>query len=411
MVQKTGKRFLVITYWDFNEAHVQANVLPNLRILNEVKGARIFLFCLNKKPLSKEEEEKVAVVLSGYGIKLLWFHYSHFGIKMMLKFIWLIPFLCLTVFRKKISRVYAWCTTAGAIGWLVTKFTGRDLILESYEPHAEAMVENGYWTRQRFPYKVLSWFEKKQAQRAKFIIAANGGMRDYVEKRYHYSIPVSKIYAKPACVDLEQFDPEQNDRDKTRNELGYQPDQVVCLYAGKFGGIYLEEETFDLLKSCYDHWGKKFRVLLLTSQDNDYIRKNCEKAAVPFDIFTIRFVAHREISRIMQAADFAICPVKPVPTKRYCTPVKNGEYWALGLPVIITRDISDDSDIISENNIGAVIGTLTQAGYRDAVARVAALLDGNRVTLSQKIRSIAVKYRNYEIARQIYRDIEERYKI
>ena len=44
-------------------------------------------------------------------------------------------------------------------------------------------------------------------------------------------------------------------------------------------------------------------------------------------------------------------PVKPVPTKRYCTPVKDGEYWALGLPVIITEGISDDSGIIRENGI------------------------------------------------------------
>ncbi len=401
---------LVITYWDFNEAHVQANVLPNLRILSKVSDADVYLFCLNKKPLSSEEERKVAAELAVDRIHLLWFHYSHFGLKMMLKFLWLIPYLCISVFSKKISRIYAWCTTAGAIGYLASVLTRRPLVLESYEPHAEAMVENGYWTTKRFPYKVLSWFEKKQAQRAQFIIAANSGMGAYVQKRYNYTIPKEKLYAKPACVDLHQFDPEEKVRVKARNELGYTPGNIVCLYAGKFGGIYLEEETFELLKACYNEWGTEFRVLLLTSQDEDYIQKHCKRVGVPFGIFTIRFVPHHQVPGMMQAADFAICPVKPVPTKRFCTPVKNGEYWALGLPVIITAGISDDSDIIQENNIGAVIESLDERGYVEAVKEMSSLLRGNRNEVSEKIRSIAVRYRNYDIAWTIYQDIEKNFK-
>jgi hypothetical protein len=271
------------------------------------------------------------------------------------------------------------------------------------------MVENGYWTKKRFPYKVLSWFEKEQAQRARFIIAANSGMASYVQNRYGYTIPNGKLYAKPACVDLQQFQPEEEDRAEVRRQLGYTPGNIVCLYAGKFGGIYLEEETFELLKTCYTEWGNQFRILLLTSQDEGYIRKHCQRVELPFDIFTIRFVPHQDVPGMMQAADFAICPVKPVPTKRYCTPVKNGEYWALGLPVIITAGISDDSAIIAENGIGAVINTLDSRGYHEAVSRMSVLLNSNRRELSVKIRSIAERYRNYDIARNIYLDMEQRF--
>jgi glycosyltransferase involved in cell wall biosynthesis len=410
MGERSSKKFLVITYWDFNEAHVQANVLPNLRILSKVSDADIYLFCLNKRPLTPEEERRVSAELATHRIHLLWFHYSHFGLKMMLKFLWLIPYLCITVLRKKISRIYAWCTTAGAIGYLVSKLAGRPLVLESYEPHAEAMVENGYWTTKRFPYRVLSWFEKKQAQRAWFIIAANSGMPSYVQKRYNYNIPKEKIYAKPACVDLNQFEPDEKVRMEVRKTLNYSPENIVCLYAGKFGGIYLEEETFELLKTCYDQWGDLFRVLLLTSQDEGYIRKHCERVGLHFEIFTIRFVPHQEVPLMMQAADFAICPVKPVPTKRFCTPVKNGEYWALGLPVIITAGISDDSDIIEQNGTGAVIGSLDEKGYKEAVSKMAGLLRENRREFSEKIRSIAFQYRNYDIASTIYKDIERKFK-
>src|SRR5882672_735581 len=156
------KNILVVTYWDFNEAHIQANVLPNLKILSDSlqSGSWIYLFCLNKKPLSKTEFKSVSEALAEYRIKLVWFEYSHFGPKMIFKFSWLIPYLCYIVFSKRISEIFAWCTTAGAIGYIVSILTGKKLILESYEPHAEAMVENGYWTQKHFGYRVLSYFER-----------------------------------------------------------------------------------------------------------------------------------------------------------------------------------------------------------------------------------------------------------
>jgi glycosyltransferase involved in cell wall biosynthesis len=403
MAKANNKNILVITYWDFNEAHVQANVLPNLKMLSKVASeSTIYLFCLNKKPLSKEEEAAIHQKLAPYRIRLLWFHYSHFGLKMILKFGWLIPYLCYTVFSKRIGQVYAWCTTAGAIGYLVSVFTGQPLTLESYEPHAEAMLENGYWKKNSYGYRILSFFEKKQAQRAKWVIAANKGMREYVQKRYRYSIPVETFFAKPACVDLEQFKPDNVVRNNIREELGYGTDTIVCLYAGKFGGIYLEKETFEFLKVAYDHWGDKFRILLLTSQDKHYIKEKCDEAGLPFDIIRILFVAHPDVPRYMQAGDFAICPVKPVPTKKYCTPVKDGEYWAIGLPVVITTNISDDSDIIRENGIGAVLNDLSAKSYAEAVTQIDNLLRKDKQELRSRIRAIASQYRNYSIAEKIY---------
>lgn len=401
------KNILVITYWDYNEAHIQANVLPNLRILSSIvdKQSHIYLFCLNKKAISKQEMKDIEKTLLPYRIHLLWFHYSHFGIKMMLKFLWLIPYLCYTVFSKRVSQVYAWCTTAGSVGYLVSFLTARPLILESYEPHAEAMVENGHWHTGHIAYKILSYFEKKQAKRASYIIAANGGMIDYVLNRYQYKIPPQKFFVKPACVDLNQFYPDLSAGKMIRQKLDYTDNNIVCLYAGKFGGIYLKEEVFDFFKVAFDYWGKKFRVLLLTAHKPEEVKKYCLLSEVPFEIFKVLYVAHHEVPLYMRAGDFAICPVKPVPTKKYCTPVKDGEYWATGLPVIITKDISDDSDIIEKNEIGAVLKGLNAEEYRNAVKKIDVLLKKNFDDLQTTIRSIALKYRNYEIASSVYRSI------
>jgi hypothetical protein len=103
----------------------------------------------------------------------------------------------------------------------------------------------------------------------------------------------------------------------------------------------------------------------------------------------------------MNLADFAICPVKPVPTKRYCTPIKDGEYWASGLPVVITKGISDDSDIIAQHDIGFVLQNLQPDEYQKAISKIDLLMQtpGTR----EKIREVARQYRNFRIAEEVYR--------
>ena len=113
-----------------------------------------------------------------------------------------------------------------------------------------------------------------------------------------------------------------------------------------------------------------------------------------------------KITEYLQLADFAINFVKPVPSKRYCTSIKDGEYWAMGLPIVITKNISDDSDIIKNNKIGSVLEELNNKAYLKAIKEIDELLSNNsREELYQKIRPIAEKYRNYSLADEIYSKI------
>ncbi|HRD37730.1 MAG TPA: hypothetical protein PLC65_03785, partial [Bacteroidia bacterium] len=118
------------------------------------------------------------------------------------------------------------------------------------------------------------------------------------------------------------------------------------------------------------------------------------------------FVPHEEFPVYMGLADFAICPMKPIPSRRYSTPIKNGEYWALGLPVVITKNISDDSDIIANKNIGSVLQDLTADEYQKSVIKIDALLKvSDKNELRNKIRAVATEYRNFQIAKDVYLEI------
>jgi hypothetical protein len=116
-----------------------------------------------------------------------------------------------------------------------------------------------------------------------------------------------------------------------------------------------------------------------------------------------RFVTHSKIPAYIGVGDFALTPVKPIPSKRYCTPIKDGEYWALGLPVVIPANISDDSSIIEQHDIGAVLDGLNVAAYEKAVRKIDTLL--KNAAMRNAIRDVAKTYRNFERAETIYQKI------
>ena len=123
---------------------------------------------------------------------------------------------------------------------MLSKFTGAELVIDSYEPHAESMVENGTWKKDGLAYKILFSLEKKQTQRAKALIGTTAGMKQYALEKY--GVEVKNFFVKPACVDLEKFSPSEKDS-KLLKEFGFE-NKIVCVYAGKLGGIYFKRRSF-----------------------------------------------------------------------------------------------------------------------------------------------------------------------
>ena len=398
---KKPKHILVLSYWPLEDALIQAYTLPYLRIIRSIlpEGSSIRLLTLEKSGEAKTE------YLLEEGI----FHFSFalypFGRKAASSWIGNIFRLRKIIRQNKIETIHTWCTPAGAIGWILSVLTRRELVLDSYEPHAEAMVENGTWKKNGFAYRILFFLEKRQTFRAKWLIAAAPGMREYSRNKYGFK--PNYIFVKPACTDLEKFNLSHRKNPELVHSLGLE-NKIVAVYAGKLGGIYLREEVFRFFAVAARSWGERFRVLMLGNTSGEEIEALAKAAGVNPAVILTRFVAHKEIPDWIGLGDFALTPVKPVPTKKCCSPVKDGEYWALGLPVLITKDISEDSEIIASSQAGVVLENLSDEEMQRAVEEMDALLQQNADgKLSTSIHELAVKHRNFKIAEDIYRKIYE----
>lgn len=396
---------LVLTHWSYNDALIQTYTLPYVRIIREIlaPSRAIILVTFEQKNIALTEEEvnQINSVWRASNIKLIAQSYRAMGVKKLVVLTYQLLKLVAVIKTRHISTIHCFCTPAGSIGYLMSKITGAKLIIDSYEPHAESMVENGTWSKQSIAYRLLSWFEKLQSQRSACFIATSAGMREYARRRY--GVDPTVFYVKPACVDLQMFNLREKDAFLV-GALGLK-DKIVCVYAGKLGGIYLKTEVFDFIRECYRYWGDGFKFLLLTNSNREEVLQEIVRARLPESAVVQKQVKHEDVPRYLSLGDFAINPVKPVPTKRYCTSIKDGEYWATGLPIVITRDISDDSEIISKSGYGYELRRLDNEEYLRAILAIDKLIRGDVIDLHRNIRKLAEKYRSYKIAEEIYKEI------
>lgn len=398
---------LALTTWPLQSGLIQSYTLPYLRILKDQlpRGARIRLVTFEPMTtgLSGPEVARTALDLQSEGIDWQPERFRPFGPMAALAAVSRIVRLAARCLVESPISIHSFATPAGALGYILSRITGTPLVLDSFEPHAEAMVENGTWPSGGLAFRVLIALERLQADRAQAVIAASAGMKEYAARRL--GIAIKRFFVKPACVDLDHFRFDALDAERMRGELGL-TGKVVALYAGKTGGIYLEKEIFSIFRAAESRWGDSFRAVVLTPDPVSRIESLARAAGFDPSRLIIASPQYRDMPTYLSVADFALTPVKPVPTKRYCTPIKDGEYWAMGLPVIITAGISDDSDVIEARNIGAVLMSLSPEGYSAAIEVIANLLSAEpRDDLRARIRATAVELRHYGIAAAAYRSV------
>jgi glycosyltransferase involved in cell wall biosynthesis len=406
-----NKNIMILTHWSYNDALIQNYTLPYVNIIRKIlsKNQKIVVITSEQKKIELNIRDiiKINEQWKNDNITLIAQPYHAMGFWKILNLFFDFCKLVALIKINKISTIHCFCTPAGSIGYILSKITGARLIIDSYEPHADSMVENGSWSKISLRYRILNWFEKLQSRHATCFIAATASMKEYAEKKYN--MQAKFFYVKPACVNFKKFYLRHKDIN-LMDELGLNG-KTVCVYAGKLGGIYLNSEVFDFIKECYQYWGDNFRFLILTNATHEMVQKEMTRVGLPKKSVIQKEIVYEDVPRYLSTGDFAINPVKPVPTKKYCTSLKDGEYWATGLPIVITKNISDDSEIIRNSGYGYELQTLNVQEYQRAISVIDNLIGGNIIELRQKIRKIAEKYRNFHIAEKIYTEIYSQNKV
>jgi glycosyltransferase involved in cell wall biosynthesis len=191
-------------------------------------------------------------------------------------------------------------------------------------------------------------------------------------------------------VDTDNFGYDPGARSLLRSELGLDTDERLLVYVGKIGPRYLVEETFRFFRVVRERLSTA-RLLILTGDRAAEFRQAAARAGVDEAHYHVRRADPSEVSKWLSASDAGLAFIRKTDCERASSPIKVGEYLAVGLPVVITGGIGDYSDLIAVKRLGAVVNELGDADYVKCVDHLNALwAEGNQ--LRERCRAVAESY-------------------
>jgi len=394
---------LYIGYWSFENNLTKAAIFPHLKILSTfTQVKKIILITLEREMRIKNRNsvlpDKVELVQLYSGKSI----FSLFNL--FRDHIRYISDVRRIIREEGIDMILANGTQAGTIALRARNKVGIPLIIEYFEPHAEYMADNKVWGRFDPRYLYLKNQEKKQKKYAEKLITVS---RKYKHKLIENGLNQKKLATSPCPVDKVVYNFNPGKRREIRRQLRISDDYIVGIYTGKFGDLYWDGRAFQLFAYCQRFFKDQFFLMILTPQDIESVKRKLLQNQIDVNRVHVENGAYESVPDFLSGADYAFSLPNTNPSSVGCAPIKDGEYWASGLPTVITEDIGDDSDIILENSAGAVISEKV-ASWEIAMIKIKKILliEKHR----ENIRELAINYRSIDIITSIYRQIlEEEY--
>ncbi|NVO32119.1 glycosyltransferase [Hymenobacter lapidiphilus] len=393
-------RILFLGYWGLHDGLTTSTVFPHLRILQQRPDVAAVRLVTIERGTDAQAE---LVFAPGFAADKISFKplRSRPGRNVILNkiedFTRFPQELINQVAEFKPDFILARGAPAGALAYLVWKKTKTPFYVESFEPHADYMLESGVWRRYDPRYLFQRHWEQKQKQLARGLMPVAENYRDQLIAE---GVPATQIITVPCSVSLSAFAPDPARRSQVRQQLGFAVDALVGIYVGKFGDIYYDEEAFDLFKAAAAHFGPRFRLIVLTPDPAAEVRAKLAAVGLGDNHSFVTKAPHAEVPAYLAAADFAFAPIRPAACRRFCSPIKVGEYWASGLPVLLTAGVGDDSDIIEREGGGAIFTLVQPESVPAAIQRIAAIVE--QPNYRQLIIGLAARHRSIQRAEQAY---------
>ncbi len=404
------KTILIFAYYSFKDPVFQSAVLPYFRNFPNKNKYKFILLTFEQKKfrISQQEISKIKDSLSGDHI--VWFRTSWKSgrFKLIMKAVDFISGVIFSVFlilKYRISIVYSEAFPGAIISHYVTRMTNKSHMVHTFEPHADYMMECGVWKSKSWEFKLMKALEKKIAKKCTAIFTAT---QEYKNIIVSWGADEDRVHVTPSCVDTELFKFSQVKRDAIRKEQKLSEKDCVIAYLGKFGGMYMEEELFHFFRACDALRDEKigFRFWIFTRNDHEIIWKWIHKSGMKSERFLVTSLDRYQVSSYLSATDFGFVAVRQFPSKRFCSPIKDGEYWATGLPIIIPQGISDDYLLTEENELGVVIKSMDTTDLNQAASDVKQLfLRGFHVDNRNRISAFAMENRSIESSQLIFNTI------
>jgi hypothetical protein len=384
---------LFISYWGIKEGLTQSTVLPHLKILSQYDTIkRIILITIEHTSVSKSE--KISEKVDHIAIPSKSLSIPAFG--KLIDFIIIPKILKRHCIEFGTDKIIARGSMAGALAYLTSRKINIPYYVESFEPHADYMRDAGIWFRWGLKYIFQKIWEKKQCQSATGIMTVTKNYTDFLKTSVSNDIIILTV---PCAVDYALFKFNEKNRKTIRRKLGFNEDQMIGIYAGKFGGLYLNVTELDFINEIIKFY-PDLGLIFLTPIPEEIIRRKVKLNSDSNFKLIIKHVKYYDVPSYLSASDFALSLVRPFNSGKYSSPVKHGEYWANGLPILMTEGIGDENNFLEEEKGGVLFNP---NNITVSLRKLDELI--NDPDHRKRIPELAQKYRSFKTVDDAYKKL------
>ena len=377
---------LYVCYWSLQDPLCQTQSLAYLRELT-ARGHRFALmtFEQQKYAITPSQSSAMKRELASEGI--YWYPLNYH--KRFLLLSKACDFVCgvgkglWIVARHRPQVVHSRASTAAAIALTLSRLCRIKFLYDADSMISEEYADTGHWSRGSWAFRTTAWLERQARRNAHSIVVLSERMRrDFIDELGD----IVSIEAIPCCVDTTAFRYDPRAREVRRRELGID-DEKLLVYAGKTGRRYLIDEMFEFFEVARRRIGRA-RLMILSGDPPETFRSIAEGLGVDHREYFVRHASRTEVGEWLSASDAGLAFIRSESCERGSSPVKIGEYLAVGLPVVVTDGIGDYSDLIERERLGVVVKELTAGSYLESTDRLNSLwAEGN--SLRERCRAVA----------------------
>lgn len=225
---------------------------------------------------------------------------------------------------------------------------------------SDERVEAGSWRRGGLVDRVVRRMEAGNLRRADgAVVLTRHAAAELLRRRP--SIPFHRII--PTCADTAVFTPRGREE---KAEFG-------LVYSGSLGGWYMGSEMAAFARSAAKFVAEP--TLFLTPQAAD-----AHRFGVGGESAEVRSVEPPEVAGWLRRARTLFFFIRPTPAKRASSPTKFAEGLATGLPILCNRGIGDLDQIVERENVGVLVDSFSESGYREAGQRLHDVVEDPQLT-------------------------------
>jgi glycosyltransferase involved in cell wall biosynthesis len=389
---KSKPRVLYIVYWGAAEPLGQSLVLPAVKMLAAL-GVDLTLVTF-QKPQDLERArliEDIRDSLNELGVRWIPLRYHKW------------PKVPATAFdlaqgcarsissrlRMRPDVIHARTFVGGLMGLALAPLLGAKLIYHNEGFYPDEQVDAGVWKAGSGPHVIAKYLEHTMYARADGIIALSQLAKKEIEKIPVVARRETPVMVVPSCVDLGHFPPP--------------PMSFACdgslrfVYVGGVGGRYRLDKIGRFVAVASRQF-PRVNLRVLTSSDRKLVISSLSGAGLPSDCWSIDSVPHQAVPVELARRHVGMHFLSQGLSDHGGSPTKIGEYWASGLPVVVTPNAGDTDEIILNERVGIVVNEDSDAEYHRAVQELRSLLaeDG----LAQRCRRAAESHYALEPACQ-----------